>query len=49
MKQVDATAWIEQDGQHGPTAGDTIVHPGDILDINEKVQVGDCQEWYKTY
>src|SRR6218665_2259990 len=48
MTPVNVTAWIEEDGEHGPTAGDTIVPPGDVLNVNDKVQVGDCQQWYKT-
>lgn len=39
------TAWIEEDGIPGPTAGDTIVYPDTILDPYIKVQIGECQEW----
>src|SRR6218665_4142050 len=39
------TAWIEEDGIPGPTAGDTIVYPETILDPYVKVQLGECQEW----
>jgi len=39
------TAWIEEDGIPGPTAGDTIVYPETILDPYVKVQLGECKEW----
>lgn len=37
--------WIEQDGERGPTDGDTIVEPGEQLEPFDKVQLGYCKEW----
>lgn len=39
-------AWIESDDVFGLTAGDTEVATGDLLDVNERVQLGNCREWY---
>lgn len=42
---TESDIWIENDGVFGPTAGDTIVHPGDQLNLNVIVELGYCQEW----
>ena len=40
----DQPVWIEQDNIPGPTQGDRIIYPGDLVDPNEKVQLGYCKE-----
>jgi len=42
---LNLTAWIEEDGVHGPTSGDRIIEAGANIDVNETIHLGYCQEW----
>lgn len=37
--------WIELDKTPGFSAGDQPVNPGDILQPNDIVKIGECSEW----
>lgn len=43
--QGNLTAWIDADEVPGLSDGDTVVHPGDEISLDVKVQLGNCQEW----
>lgn len=46
---VDITSgerfWIEQDNVFGLTDGDKEIVKGDLVEVNVRVQFGDCKEW----
>lgn len=41
----DTVVWKEIDQKPGFTAGDQPVNPGDILQPNDIVKIGECVEW----
>ena len=41
----DVSAWLELDGLPGLTGDDVPVSPGDKLNPDDRLRIGNCREW----
>lgn len=37
--------WIELDNKPGLTSGDTVLNPGESVQVYDIVRKGDCEQW----